>query len=132
MTIVIKSLSVSSLISTYVTLTSTFVAFLLIAVAHIDYLANKVRANWPEHAVINILIHCGLIRARISSPMEPTAATGLSRSDGKLPDGFTLVSWSAGKIITWNVTVFDTLVSLIIGCLVDFIGYNKATNNSVD
>ena len=47
-------------------------------------------------AIINNLIHRALVRARILSTMEPT---GLSRSDGKRPDGFTLVPWSAGKSI---------------------------------
>ena len=40
--------------------------------------------------------------------MEPT---GLSRSDGKCPDGLTLVSWSAGKSIIWDVTIVDTLTA---------------------
>ena len=48
------------------------------------------------HAIINNLIHRALVRARIPSTMEPT---GLSRSDGKRPDGLTLVPWSAGKSI---------------------------------
>ena len=30
---------------------------------------------------------------------------GLSRSDGKRPDGLTLIPWQAGKAVTWNVTV---------------------------
>ena len=40
--------------------------------------------------------------------MEPT---GLSRSDGKLPDGLTLVPWSVGKSIIWDVTIVDTLAA---------------------
>ena len=40
--------------------------------------------------------------------MEPT---GLSRLDGKRPDGLTLVPWSAGKSIIWDVTVVDTLAA---------------------
>ena len=41
-----------------------------------------------RHAIINNLIHRALVRARIPSTMEPT---GLSRSNGKRPDGLTLV-----------------------------------------
>ena len=36
-------------------------------------------------------------------------STGLSRSDGKRPDGLTLVPWSVRKSIFWDVTVDDTL-----------------------
>ena len=43
-------------------------------------------------AIINNLVPRALVRARIPSTMEPT---GLSRSDGKRPDGLTLVPWSA-------------------------------------
>ena len=34
---------------------------------------------------------------------------GLMRSDGKRPDGLTLVPWQAGRSVTWDVTVTDTL-----------------------
>ena len=34
---------------------------------------------------------------------------GLLRTDGKRPDGVTQVPWRAGKCITWDVTVADTL-----------------------
>ena len=35
--------------------------------------------------------------------------SGLSRTDGKRPDGITLLPWSAGKAVTWDVTVVDTV-----------------------
>ena len=35
--------------------------------------------------------------------IEPTA--GLLRSDGKRPDGLTLVPWQSGKALCWDVTV---------------------------
>jgi hypothetical protein len=34
---------------------------------------------------------------------------GLTRSDGKRPDGVTLIPWQMGKRLTWDVTVCDTL-----------------------
>ena len=43
--------------------------------------------------------------------MEPT---GFSPSDGMRPDGLTLVPWSAGKSIIWNVTIDDTLAAFYI------------------
>ena len=61
-----------------------------------------------RHAVINNIIHRVLVRAGILFTMEPTS---LSRSDSKHPDGLTLVPWSAGKSIIWDVTVVDTLAA---------------------
>ena len=34
---------------------------------------------------------------------------GLTRLDGKLPDGFTLIPWQDGKSLTWDVRVVSTL-----------------------
>ena len=34
---------------------------------------------------------------------------GLSRTDGKRPDGQTLIPWRGGKLVTWDVTVACTL-----------------------
>ena len=34
---------------------------------------------------------------------------GLSRADGKRPDGATQIPWAAGKCMAWDVTVTDTL-----------------------
>jgi hypothetical protein len=31
------------------------------------------------------------------------------RTDGKRPDGLTLIPWQGGKCLTWDVTVVDTL-----------------------
>ena len=36
-------------------------------------------------------------------------AVRLLRTDGKRPDGVTLLPWKQGKCITWDVTVSDTL-----------------------
>jgi len=33
---------------------------------------------------------------------------GLSRDDGKHPDGVTLLSWAKGKPLAWDITVPDT------------------------
>jgi hypothetical protein len=34
---------------------------------------------------------------------------GLSRDDGKRPDGMILVPWIKGQPIVWDVTIVDTL-----------------------
>ena len=61
-----------------------------------------------RHHHINDLIWRSLSRAGIPSTKEPT---GLVRSDGKRPDGLTLIPWQGGKNLTWDVTVADTLAA---------------------
>jgi hypothetical protein len=45
-------------------------------------------------------------RAGVPSVKEPH---GLARSDGKRPDGLTLIPWREGRSATWDVTVTDTV-----------------------
>ena len=59
-----------------------------------------------RHHTINDLIYRALNRAGIPAIKEPA---GLIRSDGKRPDGLTLIPWSGGRCVTWDVTVTDTL-----------------------
>jgi len=61
-----------------------------------------------RHPHINDLVWHSLLRAGIPSSKEPS---GLSRSDGKRPDGITLIPWQAGKTFMWDVTVIDTLAN---------------------
>ena len=43
-------------------------------------------------------------KAQYPAVKEPV---GLSRSDGKRPDGATLIPWTRGKLVAWDVTVPD-------------------------
>ena len=61
-----------------------------------------------RHSQLNDIIWRSLCRAQIPSPKEPL---GLIRSDGKRPDGVTLLPWSYGKCLTWDVTVPDTMTT---------------------
>lgn len=61
-----------------------------------------------RHHYLNDLIWRGLTRAGIPSSKEPS---GLSRTDGKRPDGMTLIPWQTGKSLVWDVTVADTLAA---------------------
>ena len=61
-----------------------------------------------RHHSINDLIWRSLNRAQIPSSKEPA---GLSRTDGKRPDGLSLIPWQAGKSLIWDVTVADTLAT---------------------
>ena len=49
-----------------------------------------------------------LTSAKISSRLEPE---GLSRSDGKRPDGMSIVPWSSGRLLVWDATSPDTLAA---------------------
>ena len=67
--------------------------------------------NWgtgrsARHHNLNDLVWRALGKANVPSVKEPT---GLFRSDGKRPNGLTLIPWKNGKCVTWDVTVTDTL-----------------------
>src|SRR6218665_2667657 len=51
-------------------------------------------------------IHCSLSKAGIPSIKEPP---GLIRTDGRRPDGLTMILWRAGRNLVWDATVVDTL-----------------------
>jgi hypothetical protein len=59
-----------------------------------------------RHAVLNDLISRSLTRAGVSNIKEPS---GLLRTDGKRPDGMTLIPWRGGRCLVWDVTVTDTV-----------------------
>ena len=61
-----------------------------------------------RHHNINDLVWRALQRAGIPSTKEPS---GLSRTDGKRPDGLTLIPWQSGRSLIWDVTVADTLAA---------------------
>ena len=60
------------------------------------------------HGSINSIIHRALTSAKISSRLEPE---GLSRSDGKRPDGMSIVPWSSGRLLVWDATCPNTLAA---------------------
>jgi hypothetical protein len=62
-------------------------------------------SRMSRHQIINDLVYRALTRAGIPSVKEPQ---GLSRTDGKRPDGLTLIPWRSGRCLTWDVTVIDT------------------------
>ena len=66
--------------------------------------------------------------AQIPTTKEPI---GLSRSDGKKPDGVTLIPWKRGKPLAWDVTVPDTYAASHIGETAESSGAaaNKAATN---
>ena len=59
----------------------------------------------PRHAAVNDIIHRSLASAKVPSHLEPNH---LYRSDGKRPDGITLIPWERGKVLVWDATCPDT------------------------
>ena len=60
----------------------------------------------PRHAALNDIIRRAFVSVSCPSILEPN---GLFRSDGKRPDGMTLVPWKRGRPIVWDATCVDTL-----------------------
>ena len=67
---------------------------------------KKSEGRFYRHSTINGIIHRALSSAQVPSRLEPS---GLSRSDGKRPDGVTMVPWKSGKLMIWDATCPDTL-----------------------
>ena len=73
-----------------------------------------------RHFAMNDAIWRALQKADIPSSKEPP---GLLRTDGKRPDGATLVPWAGGKYITWDVTSIHT-------CATSYIQMTSTTPGS--
>ena len=54
-----------------------------------------------RHAALNDIVHRALTAAHIPSRLEPS---GIFRSDGKRPDGITVVPWKSGRLLVWDAT----------------------------
>ena len=69
-------------------------------------------------------------RAQIPATKEPI---GLSRSDGKRPDGASLIPWKRGKPLAWDVTVPDTYAASHTGETAENAGAaaNKTATNKI-
>ena len=66
----------------------------------------KTKGQYPRHTDFNKILSSAMSSARIPNMLEPP---GLSREDGKQPDGLTLIPWSHGKALIWDATVVNTL-----------------------
>lgn len=59
-----------------------------------------------RHSLLNDVVHRTLTKAGFPALKEPA---GLLRTDGKRPDGCSLIPWQGGKCVAWDVTAPDTL-----------------------
>ena len=67
-----------------------------------SFVCKRAPGRTIRHHHLNELVARALSAASIPNTKEPQ---GLSRSDGKRPDGLTLVPWQSGKPLVWDVTV---------------------------
>lgn len=62
--------------------------------------------RFSRHAALNDVIRRALTTVNVPAILEPN---GISRDDGKRPDGMTLIPWSRGRPLVWDATCVDTL-----------------------
>ncbi|KAJ4434286.1 hypothetical protein ANN_22838 [Periplaneta americana] len=67
------------------------------------------KGHLSRHSSLNDIIKRALTSSGVPSILEPS---GISRSDGKRPDGLTLVPWRVGKSLIWDSTCVYTLPHL--------------------
>ena len=67
-----------------------------------SFVCKRAPGKTSRHHAFNDLIARGFSSAGLPVTKEPL---GLFRSDGKRPHGLTLVPWSSGKALRWDVTV---------------------------
>ena len=87
-----------------------------------------------RYSSLNNILKRALTSSDIPSILEPA---GISRSDGKRPDGLTLVPWREGKSLIWDSTCVDTVApshlpstSKIAGSAAESAARNKSNKYS--
>ena len=73
---------------------------------HHGLTCKKQMGRRSRHDQVNDLIKRALVQGKVPAVTEPS---GLSRNDGKRPDGLSLITWKLGKCLIWDFTVADTL-----------------------
>jgi len=67
-----------------------------------SFVCRRAPGRSARHHALNDLVARSFASAGTPVTKEPT---GLFRTDGKRPDGLTLVPWQSGKSLCWDVTV---------------------------
>ena len=70
------------------------------------FVCKKAPGRTSRHHMLNDIVWRAFSSAGIPATKEPS---GLTRQDGKRPDGLTLIPWQGGKPLTWDITVASTL-----------------------
>ena len=69
---------------------------------------NKLKSRHARHRLGNYIILRALKSADVPATLEPL---GLSRNDGKRPDGASLLPWKEGKPLVWDFTCVRRLAA---------------------
>ena len=69
---------------------------------------SKSAGRFARHSELNSIIHKSLSAVNRPSILEPP---GMTRHDGRRPDGLTLFPWHSGKPLVWDVTCVSTLAA---------------------
>ena len=64
------------------------------------------KGRHPRHGALNDVVRRSLKAEKIPAHLEPS---DIHRSDGKRPDGTSIVPWMSGRVLVWDVTCPDTL-----------------------
>ena len=67
-----------------------------------SFVCKRAPGRSARRHVLNDLVARSYASAEVPVTKEPA---GLLRSDGKRPDGISLVPWQSGKSLCWDVTV---------------------------
>jgi hypothetical protein len=73
-----------------------------------SFVCKKAPGKTARHHALNDLIAKAFTSAGLPVTKEPN---GLFRSDGKRPDGLTLIPWREGRCLCWDVTVICPLAA---------------------
>ena len=66
---------------------------------------RRSQGRHPRHTAINDIIKRSLTSAGVPSHLEQS---GICLSDGKRPDGATVMPWKTGRVLVWDATCPDT------------------------
>ncbi|CAH2232150.1 jg20825 [Pararge aegeria aegeria] len=80
---------------------------------------SRSAGRFSRYSTINDIIRRSLATAHVPAVLEPI---GLARSDGKRPDGMTLIPWRLGRSLLWDATCVDTLAASHIQATSSMVG----------
>ena len=66
---------------------------------------RRSQGRLPRHSSLNDIVKRALVAVKVPCTLEPC---GLCRGDGKRPDGISIIPWSQGRCLVWDVTCHDT------------------------